>query len=167
MRIFFLVIIIIMLCSCKSKEVSVATAYKEAVSSDISVFNKQTKQDTTKTKKVEQTEEFTRIYESETIVEYDTEKGIPSKVTKKEKVTEQGKQVKTDESKERGLSESEKSKVNQSEDMKMELNTNESVKEETSWSGFTKGLGKWLGIGIVVVLFGMMIWNGIKKKLFL
>jgi cobalamin biosynthesis Mg chelatase CobN len=166
MRIFFLVIII-MLCSCKSKEVSVATAYKEAVSSDISALNEQTKQDTTKTKKVEQTEEFTRIYESETIVEYDTEKGIPSKVTKKEKVTEQGKQVKTDESKERGLSESEKSKVNQSEDMKRELNTKESVKEEPSWSGFTKSLGKWLGIGMVVVLFGLMIWNGIKKKLFL
>ena len=97
-----------MLCSCKSKEVSVATAFKEAVSSDISALNEQTKQDTTKTKKVEQTEEFTRIYESETIVEYDTEKGVPSKVTKKEKVTEQSNQVKTDESEDRGLSESEK-----------------------------------------------------------
>lgn len=156
-----------MLCSCKSKEVSVATAFKEAVSSDISVLNEQTKQDTTKTKKVEQTEEFTRIYESETIVEYDTEKGIPSKVTKKEKVTEQGKQVKTDESEERGLSESEKSKVNQSEDTNTELNTKESAKEESSWSSFTKSLGKWLGIGMVVVLFGLMIWKGIKKKLFL
>ena len=166
MRIFFSVIII-MLCSCKSKEVSVATAYKEAVSSDISALSEQTKQDTTKTKKVEQTEEFTRIYESETIVEYDTEKGVPSKVTKKEKVTEQGKQVKTDESEERGLSESEKSKVNQSEDMRRELNTNESVKEESSWSSFTKNLGKWLGIGMVVVLFGLMIWDGIKKKLLL
>ena len=166
MRILFL-FIIMCFSSCKSKEMSVETAYRGAVSSDISVFNEQTKQDTTKTKKVEQTEEFTRIYESETIVEYDTEKGIPSKVTKKEKITEQGKQVKTDESKERGLSESEKSKVNQSEDTNRELNTNESVKEESSWNGFTKSLGKWLGIGMVVVLFGLMIWNGIKKKLFL
>lgn len=156
-----------LLSSCKSKEVSVATAYKEAVSSDISILNEQTKQDTTKTKKVEQTEEFTRIYESETIVEYDTEKQVVSKVTKKEKVTEQGKQTKTDESEERGLSESEKSKVNQSEDTKRELNTKESVKEESVWGGFTKSLGKWLGIGMVVVLFGLMIWNGIKKKLFL
>lgn len=166
MRIFFSVIII-MLCSCKSKEVSVATAFNEAVSSDISAFNEQTKQDTTKTKKVEQTEEFTRIYESETIVEYDTEKGIPSKVTKKEKVTEQGKQVKTDESEARGLSGSDKSKVHQSEDTKSEFNSKESVKEESSWSGFTKSLGKWLGIGMVVVLFSLMIWKGIKKKLFL
>ena len=166
MRVLFL-FIIIMLCSCKSKEVSVATAYKEAVSSDISALNDRLVQDTTKTKKVEQTEEFTRIYESETIVEYDTEKGVPSKVTKKEKITEQGKQVKTDESEERGLSESDKSKVNQSEDIKREFNSKESVKGESSWSGFTKSLGKWLGIGIVVVLFGLMIWNGIKKKLFL
>ena len=166
MRIFFSVIII-MLCSCKSKEISVATAYKEAVSSDISVFNEQTKQDTTKTKKVEQTEEFTRIYESEIIIEYDTKNGVPSKVTKKEKFAESGNQTQTDESEERGLSESEKSRLNQSEDTKREFNSNESVKEESSWSGFTKSLGKWLGIGMVVVLFGLMIWNGIKKKLFL
>lgn len=156
-----------MLCSCKSKEVSVATAYKESVSSDISAFNDRLVQDTTKIKKVEQTEEFTRIYESEMIVEYDTEKGVPSKVTKKEKITEQGKQVKTDESEERGLSESEKSKVNQSEDTKREFNSKESVKEESVWGGFTKNLGKWLGIGMIVVLFGLMIWNGIKKKLLL
>lgn len=166
MRIFFLVIII-MLCSCKSKEVSVATAYKEAVSSDISAFNEQTKQDTTKTKKVEQTEEFTRIYESEIIIEYDTQNGVPSKVTKKEKFAESGNQTQTDESEERGLSESDKSRLNQSEETKREFNYNESVKEESSWDGFTKSLGKWLGIGMVVVLFGLMIWNGIKKKLFL
>lgn len=156
-----------MLCSCKSKEVSVATAYKEAVSSDISALNDRLVQDTTKTKKVEQTEEFTRIYESEIIIEYDTQNGVPSKVTKKEKFAESGNQTQTDESEERGLSESEKSKVNQSENTNKELNTNESVKEESSLSGFTKSLGKWLGIGMVVVLFGLMIWNGIKKKLFL
>lgn len=166
MRIFFSVIII-MLCSCKSKEVSVATAYKEAVSSDISVLSDRLVQDTTKTKKVEQTEEFTRIYESEIIIEYDTQNGVPSKVTKKEKFAESGNQTQTDESEERGLSESEKSKVNQSEDTKREFNSNESVKEESSWNGFTKSLGKWLGIGIIVILFGLMIWKGIKKKLFL
>lgn len=166
MKIFFLVIII-MLCSCKSKEVSVATAYKEAVSSDISALNEQTKQDTTKTKKVEQTEEFTRIYESETIVEYDTEKGIPSKVTKKEKVTEQGKQVKTDESEERGLSEASRDSSNHFRESKKMVDVKEEIKEESSWSGFTKSLGKWLGIGMVVVLFGLMIWKGVKDKLFL
>ena len=166
MRIFVL-FIIMLLSSCKSKEVSVATAYKEAVSSDISALNDRLVQDTTKTKKVEQTEEFTRIYESEIIIEYDTQNGVPSKVTKKEKVTEQGKQVKTDESEARGLSESDKSKVHQSEDTKSEFNSKESVKEESSWSSFTKNLGKWLGIGMVVVLFSLMIWKGIKKKLFL
>ena len=146
---------------------SVETAYRGAVSSDISVLSEKARQDTTRTKKVEQTEEFTRIYESETIVEYDTEKGVPSKVTKKEKVTEQGKQVKTDESEERGLSESDKNRFNQSEDIKRDSSSRESVKEESVWIGFTKSFGKWLGIGMVVVLFSLMIWKGIKKKLFL
>ena len=74
MRILFL-FIIMCLSSCKSKEMSVETAYRGAVSSDISVLSTNARQDTTRTKKVEQTKEFTRIYESETVTEYDTEKG--------------------------------------------------------------------------------------------
>ena len=166
MRILFL-FIIMCFSSCKSKEMSVETAYRGAVSSDISVFNEQTKQDTTKTKKVEQTEEFTRIYESETIVEYDTEKGIPSKVTKKEKVTEQGSETKTDESEERGLSESEKNFWNHYLKSKKKVDVKEVVKEESVFGGMFKNLGKWIGIGLCAILFLWMIWNGIKKKLFL
>ena len=164
MKIFFLVIIII-LSSCKSKEVSVDTVSKSTVSSDISVLNEKARQDTTKTKKIEQTEEFTRIYESETIVEYDTEKGVPSKVTKKEKISEQGKQVKTDESEDRGLSESEKNQSSQS--LEAEQDVKSKVKEESALCGLTKNLGKWLGIGLCGILLALMIWNGVKKKLFL
>ena len=156
-----------MLCSCKSKEVSVATAYKEAVSSDISALNEQTKQDTTKTKKVEQTKEFTRIYESETVTEYDTEKGVPSKVTKKEKITEQGNETKTNESEDRGLSESDKNFWNHYLESKKKVDVKEEVKEESVFGGMFRNLGKWIGIGLCAILFLWMIWNGIKKKLFL
>ena len=158
---------ILLMCSCKTKDVARNFQKYERFTSDISALNERVMKDTTKTERVEQTEEFTRIYESEIIIEYDTQNGVPSKVTKKEKFAESGNQTQTDESEERGLSESEKSKVNQSEDTKRELNTNESVKEESVWSGFTKSLGKWLGIGMVVVLFGLMIWKGIKDKLLL
>jgi hypothetical protein len=149
------------MCSCKSSDVT--TVSKTDVSSDVSILNEKAKQDTTRVEKIQQTEEFTRIYESETIVEYDTEKQVVSKVTKKEKVTEQGKQVKTNESEDRGLSESEKVKANQS----LEVNQDVKVKEEPIWGGLTKNLGKWLGIGICGILLGLMIWNGVKKKLFL
>lgn len=159
--------IIMLLSSCKSKEVSVVTASSEAVTSEISAFNDRLVQDTTKTKKVEQTEEFTRIYESETIVEYDTEKGVPSKVTKKEKITEQGNETKTDESEERGLSESEKNFWNHFLESKRKVDVKEEVKEESVFGGMFRNLGKWIGIGLCAILFLWMIWNGIKKKLLL
>lgn len=88
-----LLLFILFMCSCKSSDVT--TASKTDVSSDVSILNEKAKQDTTRVGKIQQTEDFTRIYESETIVEYDTEKGVPSKVTKKEKISEQGKHVNT------------------------------------------------------------------------
>lgn len=159
--------IIMLLSSCKSKEVSVVTASSEAVTSEISAFNDRLVQDTTKTKKVEQTKEFTRIYESETITEYDTEKGVPSKVTTKEKITEQGNETKTDESEERGLSESEKNFWNHFLESKRKVDVKEEVKEESVFGGMFRNLGKWIGIGLCAILFLWMIWNGIKKKLLL
>lgn len=156
-----------LLSSCKSKEVSVVTASSEAVTSEISAFNDRLVQDTTKTKKVEQTKEFTRIYESETVTEYDTEKGVPSKVTTKEKITEQGNETKTDESEERGLSESDKNFWNHFLESKKKVDVKEEVKEESVFGGMFKNLGKWIGIGLCAILFLWMIWNGIKKRLFL
>ena len=166
MRILFL-FMIMCFSSCKSKEMSVETAYRGAVSSDISVLSETARQDTTRTKKVEQTKEFTRIYESETITEYDTDKGVPSKVTKKEKITEQGSETKTDESEERGLSESEKNFWNHYLKSKRKVDVKEEVKEESVFGGMFKNLGKWIGIGLCAILFLWMIWNGIKKRLFL
>ena len=146
---------------------SVETAYRGAVSSDISVLSEKEMQDTTRTKKVEQTKGFTRIYEAETIIEYDTDKGIPSKVTTKEKITEQGNETKTDESEERGLSESDKNFWNHYLESKKKTDIKEEVKEESVFGGMFKNLGKWIGIGVCAILFLWMVWNGIKKKLLL
>ena len=156
-KIFF--VLSLALVGCKSSDVT--TVSKTDVSSDVGILNEKAKQDTTRVEKIEQTEEFTRIYESEIVVEYDTEKGVPSKVTKKEKISEQGKQVKTNESEDRGMSEGEKNQSNQS----LEVSQDVKVKEEPIWGGFTKNLGKWLGIGICGILLGLMVWTAIKKKL--
>lgn len=146
---------------------SVETAYRGAVSSDISVLSDKTRQDTTRTKKVEQTKEFTRIYESEIVVEYDTDKGVPSKVTTKEKITEQGSETKTDESEERGLSEYDKNFWNHYLKSKRNVDVKEEVKEESVVGGMFRNLGKWIGIGLIAILFLWMVWNGIRKRLFL
>lgn len=130
-------------------------------------MSEQAKQDTTKTKKVEQTEEFTRIIERETITEYDTEKQTPSKVTEKEKVIEQGTKTQTDETESRGITEVSKDSTNHIVDKHEMVETKEEVKEESAGNTFFLTLSKWLGIGIVVLIGIALIWKKIKKFLHL
>lgn len=153
------------MCSCKTKEVAREVSNYEQITSDFTSESAVIKQDTTKIKKVEQTEEFTRIIERETITEYDTEKQTPSKVTTKEKIFEQSKESKTDESENRGITEVSKDSNNHIEDKHEMVETKEDVKEESVMSGMFDNLGKWLGIGIVVLIGIALAWKKIKEFL--
>lgn len=164
MRIFFL-FIIITLCSCKSKVVSVDTDYRGSVSSDISLVQETIKQDTTKTEKVEQTEEFTRIIESEIVVEYDTENQAVSKVTTKEKITESGNKTQRNETENRGLIESESNKIDADIKSETKEKTETETKETSVFEGFFDNFGKWVGIGIVLCILAYLIWRKIRNKL--
>ena len=151
-----LLLFVLLLCSCKTKEVAREVDSNERFTSEISALNEQAKVDTTKTKKVEQTEEFTRIIERETITEYDTEKQTPSKVTEKEKVIEQGIKTKTDETENRGIADASKDSTYLFRDDTKMIETKEEVKEESAGNTFFLGLGKWLGIGIVVLIISLL-----------
>lgn len=167
MRSFWLslLIFIVLMCSCKTKEVAREVSNYEQITSDFTSESAVIKQDTTKIKKVEQTEEFTRIIERETITEYDTEKQTPSKVTTKEKIFEQSKESKTDESENRGITEVSKDSTNHIVDKHEMVETKEDVKEESVMSGMFDNLGKWLGIGIVVLIGIALAWKKIKEFL--
>ena len=160
-----LLIFVLMLCSCKTKEVAREINSNKRFTSDISALNEKTKVDTTKTKKVEKTEEYTRIIERDTITEYDTEKQTPSKVTEKEKIFEQGNKSQTDEAENRGITEVSKDSTNHIEDKHEMVETKEDVKEESVMSGMFDNLGKWLGIGIVVLIGIALAWKKIKEFL--
>lgn len=169
MRSFWLslLLFVLLLCSCKTKEVAREVDSNERFTSEISALNEQTKVDTTKIKKVEQTEEFTRIIERETITEYDTEKQTPSKVTEKEKIFEQGNKSQTNETENRGITEEKKDSTNHVEDKLEMVETKEEVKEESVTSGMFDNLGKWLGIGIAVLIGIALVWKKLKKYLHL
>ena len=156
-----LLLFVLLMCSCKTKEVAREIDSSERFTSEISALNEQTKVDTTNIKKVEQTEGFTRIIERETITEYDTEKQTPSKVTEKEKVIEQGIKTKTDETEKRGIIEGKKDSTHLFSDGTKMIETKEEVKEESATSSFWKELGKWCGIGAILVALILYI----KKKL--
>lgn len=160
-----LILFILLLCSCKTKEVAREVDSSERFASEVSALNEKTKVDTTKTKKVEKTEEYTRIIEIETITEYDTEKQTPSKVTEKEKIFEQGNKSQTDEAENRGITEVSKDSTNHIEDKHEMVETKEDVKEESVMSGMFDNLGKWLGIGIVVLIGIALAWKKIKEFL--
>ena len=162
-----LLLFVLLLCSCKTKEVAREINSNERFTSEISALNEQTKVDTTKIKKVEQTEEFTRIIERETITEYDTEKQTPSKVTEKEKIFEQGNKSQTDEAENRGITEANKDSTNHAIDANKKVETKEEVKEESVTSGMFDNLGKWLGIGIVALIGIAIFWKKLKKYLHL
>lgn len=155
----------LLLCSCKTKEIARESNSNERIKSEISTLNEQAKVDTTKTKKVEQTEEYTRIIETETITEYDTEKQTPSKVTEKKKVIEQGNKSQTDESENRGITKESKDSTNHVIDAGKKVETKEEIKEESVVKGMFDNIGKWLGIGIAVIFLLYMIRKWIHNRL--
>ena len=165
-RVLYLQLVVIcFLCSCKSKSVVSQTENYERFTSEITSESTSVVQDTTKTEKVEQTEEYTRIYESETIVEYDTEKGVPSKVTTKEKITESGNKTQRNETENRGLNESESKKTDADIDSESEKKTETETEESPVSESFLSSFGKWLGIGILFIISAYIIWRKLKNKL--
>lgn len=163
MRSTIIILLAFLLCSCKTREIASEVKYNQKIQSNISTLNEHKRIDTTKTKIVEQTEEFTRIVERETITEYDTEKQTPSKVFEKEKILEQGKQTKTDKDESKGLADTKKDSANCQLNSDIKANKKEDVKEEPVTKGMFDNLGKWLGIGIASIILIALVWKKIKK----
>lgn len=161
----WLIIISLLFCSCKTKEVAREVKSDERFSSDISILNEKAKVDTTKTKKIEQIDEYIRITEEIIITEYDTEKQAVSKITEKKKISESGKKTQTDESEERGMTSVQKDSIDHSLDSTKKEDTKEEVKEESVIKGFFDKFGKWMGIGICVILFIWLLRKYVHNRL--
>lgn len=140
---------------------------KSTISSDISVLNEQAKQDTTKVVIIEHVQENKVIEETITTRIYDKDTGNLTEETETKRTIRQD--IKTDKvkSESKGINESSRDSVNHSVDHLNQSEIKEELNEDSTWSVFIKSLGKWLGIGVIAILFGLMIWNGVKKKLFL
>lgn len=158
-----LLLFILLMCSCKSKETVTEINRKNRFSGDISVVSEKAKEDIAQAVKVAQIEEFTLIRETITIKEYDTDKeGSPiAKETVAEREYQKGVQTNKAEEMERKTEELMKDSTNHIVDMLEMVESNEEVKEESVTSSFWKELGKWCGIGAIFVALILYI----KKKL--
>ena len=136
---------------------------KNRFSGDISAVSEKAKEDIAQSVKVAQIEEFTLIRETITIKEYDTDKeGSPiAKETVEEREYQKRVQANKAEEMERKTEELMKDSTNESVEGLELMETNEEVKEESVTSSFWKELGKWCGIGAILVALILYI----KKKL--
>lgn len=157
--------LMVMLVSCKTKEAVRGSDSSERIRSEVSVISETVRQDTTRTVKVTETESYVMYEETETITEYDAEKGTPSKVTEKKKKIESGTKAKADEAEERGVTEVVRDDTEHVIDADKKVVTEEAVKEESVAKGMLDNLGKWLGIGICAVVLALIVWKRVKKKL--
>lgn len=153
------------MCSCKTKEVARDTSNYEQITSDFTSESVVTKQDTTQTKKVEQTEEYKVIEETIITKEYDKDTGNLTKETEEKRTIRQDTKTNAQESENRGITEANNDSIHQSIQSEKQEKVQEDVKEESAISIFARYLGKWLGIGIVAMLFCWLIYNGIKKNI--
>lgn len=158
-----LLLFVLLMCSCKSKETVAEINRKNRFSGDISVVSEKAKEDIAQAVKVAQIEEFTLIRETITIKEYDTDKeGSPiAKETVAEREYQKGVQANKAEEMERKTEELMKDSINESVEGSELMEANEEVKEESVTSSFWKELGKWCGIGAILVALVLYI----KKKL--
>lgn len=155
----------LLLCSCKTKEVARDTSNYEQITSDFTSESAVTKQDTTQMKKVEQTEEYKVIEETIITKEYDKDTGNLTKETEEKRTIRQDTKTNAQESENRGITEVDNDSIHQSIQSDKQEKVQEEVKEESAISTFARYLGKWLGIGIVAMLFCWLIYNGIKKNI--
>lgn len=158
-----LLLFVLLMCSCKSKETVTEMNRKNRFSGDISVVTEKAKEDIAQEVKVAQIEEFTLIRETITVKEYDTDKeGSPiAKETVAEREYQKGVQANKAEEMERKTEELMKDSTNHIVDMHEMVESKEEVKEESVTSSFWKELGKWCGIGAILVALVLYI----KKKL--
>lgn len=162
-----LLVFILLMCSCKTKESMSKENRKNRFISDISALSEVAKLDSVRVVKVAQIEEFTVIRESITTIEYDTQKedNPIAKKTVEEREYSKGVQASKGEEMERKTTEETKDSFNQFVDVNEMVESETEVKEESVTASFWDKFGKWSGIGAVVVIVIALLWKKIKKVL--
>lgn len=155
---WFICFLIILMCSCKTKEIARDESSQEQFTGDITNVYTESNTDTTKTTKHTETENYTRVEESETITIYDTDKQTPSQVTEKKKIIESVIKDKADETKHTGVNENKKDSTEINFATDTNVVSKEYVKEESVTKGMFDNLGKYLGIGLTILIGVYLIW---------
>lgn len=138
---------VLLMCSCKSKELT----NRVRIDSNVSVLNECSKIDTTKSAQSEQVNEFRVIVEVITEETYDKDSGNVAKKTKTERTIVQGIEANIERAEERGLASSDSLFL----DVRNMVDSTEEI--ETVTSGHT--FGKWLAISLIFGIILLFLWK--------
>lgn len=150
-------VLLLCLCSCKTKKVVTDEAVKERVQSEVSVLNEVAKVDTSMTTAISEVEEVKVVEEEVRTVKYDEDGRVTEETTIKRKTGTTSK-----ENYERTTSDitSETERTEQDIDAEAELSRRTDTTEQTEPGPST--FWKWLGIGIGIAVL-VVILLVIKK----
>lgn len=160
-----LLFFILLLCSCKTKEVGCEVDFttKEKIETNYTKY--QVIVDTSNVLKIGIDKSKLTITEHIIITKYDKDTGAVTEETEEKRTIRQDTKTNTQESENRGITEVDNGSIHQSIHSEKQEKVQEEIKEESAISTFAQYLGKWLGIGIVAMLFCWLIWQGIKKNI--
>ena len=155
-----LMVLLLCLCSCKTKEVVTDEAVKERVQSEVSVLNEVAKVDTSMTTAISEVEEVKVMEEEVRTVKYDEAGRVTEETTIKRRTGTTSK-----ENYERTTSEitSETERTEQDIDAEAERSRHTDTTEQTEPgpSTFWKWLG--IGIGIAVIIAILRVFNKFRR----
>lgn len=146
-----LFVFVLLMCSCKSKDVVTGYSNRLQVGSEIAYQNEKARIDTTKTAYSEQLSENKRIVETIIITEYDKESGKPIKETKTKREIKQDSDKVIEAVEAVGIKETVKDTLYHITNVREKVESE--IKEESQ--GGQDAFGKWFGItiGIAVSIF--------------
>lgn len=160
-----LLVFILLMCSCKSKEVVAGRRLQSKHISETAYMNEVAKIDTTKTYQSEQFGESKVIEETIITEEYDKDTGTLTKKTKTERTVRQDTDKVASKDERKGLIEERTDSLEHIADVSNMMESKEDVTEESAGNTFLRTLAKWLVIGIILIIFACYVWNKLNNKL--
>ena len=160
MRSFWLSLLafVLLMCGCKSKNLSKSVGLESHISSETAYMNSNERIDTTKTAYSEQVSEFKLLYETITETIYDTDKNVAKKVTETKRTFVQDTQTDIGEEEQRRLNVVANDGLNHIADVSKKVESE--TKEESK--GGQEAFGRWVGIVIGCVI-GLLIIYLLRK----
>lgn len=152
-----LIVFVLLMCSCKSKEVTSNAQIRSDIQSELSYLTKNVKIDTSRITYFDTLSQRIVIKEKFNIIEYDKESGKPIKETHAERETTQDTQKASAKEEQRGTAVENNDSTHHIIDADKKVDTSTKTEKTSDTRLF------WFGLGFGLVIFGLFFLPKLKK----